>query len=548
MTMLIKSCLFFVCIISLTACSNFQANHSGELENLSTEEDSSAENEQMLELDPVLESTRLALQQSEASDKQQITEHTEKTTLQSAEAKTKPQFSSAWERLQSNYQMTGINHPRIETQKKRFLNDPLYFQTISKRAAPFLHFIIEEVEKRGMPSEIALLPAIESAFKPRAYSRQRASGLWQFVPATGRFFGLKQNRWYDGRRDIYSSTRAALTYLQQLNHYYDGDWLLALAAYNAGSGNVNKAIRKNRQKGKAVDYWSLKLPRETRLYVPKLIAINQIIQQPEKYDVRLYPIQNKPVVQVVDIGSQIDLSVVSRLSGLEESQIKFYNPGLKKWSTSPSGPHHLLLPIEKVNKFETELAVLDDKDRVKYRQHHIQRGDSLSVIARRYGVSVKDIQRSNNLKSHRIRAGKYLLIPNAGEAVIAYQPKEDKNPAAQSNTAVYTVKKGDSFWTIARRHKLSHKKLASINGLATGSTLSIGQKLYLPLNDSTKSFEDNQAINYIVKRGDSLYDISRRFNVSINQLRDWNDLKRSKYLQPGQELRVYISTMSEQTI
>ena len=505
-----------------------------------------------MENDPILKSTHEILQSAppitQVSINKQLDDYLEKNT-------NKNEYNDVWLRIPPLYQLSNIDNKRIKTQEDWFLKHKKNIEDISELAAPFLFFITEEIQKRNMPGEIALLPIIESSFKTNAYSHMKASGLWQFVPATGRYFGLKQNWWYDGRRDVYHSTLAALTYLQQLNKYYKGDWLLALAAYNAGAGNIDKAIKKNRKKGKPVDYWSLALPKETFKYIPKLLAVSRIIQNHQELGISLSPIENKPRLMLVDTQSQIELSVVSKMADISLNEMRSYNPAFKQWATDPDGPHHLLIPIDKVEHFEKQLALLDDKDRVQWYRHKIRSGESLSVIARKYKISVSVLKTANRLKNSRIRAGKYLMVPLADKGLVAYQPVVTTSQKISKNSQTYKVRKGDSFWKIARRFNMSHKQLASLNGLSSGDTLSIGQKLLISKNKPAKkaletSSRDsvelkNSEISYKVKSGDSLYTISKHFKVTINDLKRWNHVNLKKYLKPGQELKVIINASSQ---
>lgn len=509
-------------------------------------------------IDPILKSTHDILESTSVSQNninENIDEYLDKNAVQSKgqSAPIKPQYEDVWLRLPELYQLSDIDNKRIQQQQKWFLKHKNHIEDVSELASPFLYFIIEEVNRRNMPGEIALLPIIESGFKTHAYSRMKASGLWQFMPSTGRYFGLKQNWWYDGRRDVYHSTMAALTYLQQLNKYYKGDWLLALAAYNAGSGNVNKAIKKNLKKGKPIDYWSLPLPKETFKYIPKLLAVSKIIQDHKKYNISLHPIENSPRLMLVDTKSQIDLSVVAKMVGISLKEMQTYNPAFNQWATDPEGPHHLLIPIDKVERYKLKLASLEDKDRVQWHRHKIRSGESLSVIARKYNISVSVLKTSNHLKNNRIRAGKHLMVPSSGQN-IAYRPSEKSTTIAASKdlpigSLIYHVRKGDSFWTIARRFNMSHKKLASLNGLSSGDTLSIGQKLVISKSisvaRSNKSDSNKNIINYKVKSGDSLYTISKQFKVTVNDLKRWNRLSLKKYLKPGQELKVLIISSAQ---
>ncbi len=506
-----------------------------------------------MENDPILKSTHDILQSAPAitqvSVNKQLDHYLEKNTK-------KNEYSDVWLRIPQLYQLSNIDNKRIQIQENWFLKHKKNIEDISERATPFLFFITEEIQKRNMPGEIALLPIIESSFKTNAYSHMKAAGLWQFVPATGRYFGLKQNWWYDGRRDVYHSTLAALTYLQQLNKYYKGDWLLALAAYNAGAGTINKAIKKNRKKGKPVDYWSLDLPKETFKYIPKLLAVAKIIQNHQELGISLSPIENSPRLMLVDTQSQIELSVVSKMADISLNEMRSYNPAFKQWATDPDGPHHLLIPIDKVERFEKQLALLDDKDRVQWYRHKIRSGESLSVIAHKYKISVSVLKTANRLKNSRIRAGKYLMVPTGNKDLVTHQPVVATiSQDVLKNSQTYKVRKGDSFWKIARRFNMSHKKLASLNGLSSGDTLSIGQKLLIAKNKPAKkakniSSRDSVAlktseISYKVKSGDSLYTISRHFKVTINDLKRWNHVNLKKYLKPGQELKVIINASSQ---
>ncbi|MDX2507864.1 MAG: LysM peptidoglycan-binding domain-containing protein [Gammaproteobacteria bacterium] len=481
-----------------------------------------------------------------------------------------PEFDNVWERLPDMFKFSDTDNKRIQIQQEKFLKHKRQLKAISQRASPFLYLITEEVDKRNMPGEIALLPIIESEFKTKAYSGKKAAGLWQFVPATGRHFGLQQTWWYDGRKDVYKSTHAALTYLEQLNKYYKGDWMLTLAAYNAGSGTINKAVRKNRQKGRPIDYWSLDLTKETRNYVPKLMAMAKLIQHAKDYSINLTPIENSPQLKLLDIQSQIDLSVAAKMAGISLAEIQTYNPAFNQWATDPDGPHHLLMPIDKVNHFEKQLAMLDEDERVQRHRHKIRSGESLSVIARTYNISIKALKKANRLKSNGIRAGKYLMlpgssIPDINSTTIAFANIEPASSPAGviDKSKAYTVRKGDSFWKISRRFKIPHRKLAALNGLSANDTLSIGQVLLVGYNSSSNTkfrsdktvtvktpaskdlISKTREISYKVQQGDSLYVISKRFKVSISELKNWNALNNKKYLQPGQELKVHVTILSQ---
>ncbi len=485
--------------------------------------------------------------------------------IEKAPLETKQVFdenSNIWDRIPSLYQIPYSENSLSDSSKKRilieknwYLNHPKYLYRVSERAQPYLYLIVEQIKQRNLPAELALLPIVESAFQPHAYSPGRAAGLWQFIPGTGKYFGLKQNWWYDGRRDIYAATNAALDYLEQLNKQFDNDWLLALASYNAGAGTVKKAIRKNKRLHKGTSYWELPLPKETRSYIPKLLALAQIIKELKTNEIKLLAIKNQPFLELVDCESHIDLAVASELAGISIDDLYKYNSGFNQWATDPEGPHHLLLPISAVEKFKKNLAAIDKNKLIRWSKYKIKQGDSLSQIARHHGVTVRALKTSNRLKNSNIRAGKYLVIPLASKGKHYYNSEVNKQRdkiIAKINAKrrmSYKVKRGDSLWTISRKYRISYKKLAKANGISPLSTLSIGQKLVIwstPTYKMSKTVKrlpakhrKSNIIRYKVKKGDSLYTIAKRHKVSINQLVKWNNISKNKYLKLGQKLVIY---------
>ncbi|MCF6281284.1 MAG: LysM peptidoglycan-binding domain-containing protein [Candidatus Polarisedimenticolaceae bacterium] len=469
-----------------------------------------------------------------------------------------------WSRLRQGFRLHQPVRSRIDLEVKWYVNHPDYIARVQERATPLLHFILEEAERRNMPTEVVLLPVVESAFQPFAYSPGRAAGLWQFIPATGRHYGLEQNWWYDGRRDIIASTHAALDFLQHLARSFDGDWELALAAYNSGAGTVGRAIRKNRKQGKATDFWSLKLPRETQGYVPRLLAIAKIIDNPAIYGITLKSIPDQPQIGTVDIGGQLDLALAAEMAEMPIKEIYSFNPAFNRWATAPNGPHHLTLPLEKIPTFQAALAKLDPSKRLRWKRYKIKSGDSLGVIARKHNTTLALLKQVNKIRGNRIRAGKHLLIPVSSKgrrhyAFSSTQRKQKiKNTVRKGTRLTHTVEHGDSLWDIARAHKVSYRKLAKWNGMAPGDTLHLGQELVIwsksnktqPTlqipNFNPTPFNRQNSISYRVRKGDSLARIAQRFNVRVADLRRWNRLP-SKYLQPGQKIKLYVD-ITQQTL
>jgi membrane-bound lytic murein transglycosylase D len=292
------------------------------------------------------------------------------------------------------------------------------------------------------------------------------------MPATGRLFGLKQNDWYDGRNDIYKSTQAATTYLKQLSNLYNKDWFLALAAYNAGKGNIAKAIRKNKKKNLATDYWSLPLTKETTNYVPRLLAIAKIFANNKKYNIPLRPIPNKPYFNVVNIETQIDLGIAAKLAQTPLDVFYTLNPAYKRWCTDPDGPYHLLIHADKADIFKDQLAQTEKKDRIKWIRHKIKNGENLGLLAKKYKTTVSAIRQSNRLANNKIRAGKTLRIPYT-------LVKTTAAAATNANRHLYIVKRGDTFWDIARKFDVRSKDIAYWNKLSLKKALQPGQRLII---------------------------------------------------------------------
>jgi membrane-bound lytic murein transglycosylase D len=383
-----------------------------------------------------------------------------------------------WERIRRELTWQSIHNAQVGKARDRFLGQPDYLPVVSGRANYYLYYIVEEVERRDMPMEIALLPLVESTLNPFAYSSARAAGLWQIMPATGRHLGLEQGWWYDGRRDLRDSTRVALDYLEALHQQFDQDWLLALAAYNSGKGRVARARKTNAAQGLETDYWSLKLPRETRNYVPRLIALAQIISYPDAFELEFPVVPNAPSFEVAGTGGQLEMARAAQLADVELSTLRALNPGQLRWATSPNMPPELLLPIGTRERFEQAVAQLTPDDRVQWQHYRIERGDSLIRIARKFDTEVGLLREVNNVRGSMIRAVDTLMIPKG------------------------------SAWSAS---------------LAMAST------------------EQARPRGYRVRQGDSLYRIAGKFNVSINEIIAWNSLDPSKYLQPGQSLTLYVS-------
>jgi len=459
-----------------------------------------------------------------------------------------------WQRMRSQLTFDIPQNNRLITQRNWYTKHASYLTRVAKRAEPFLYYIVEELEENNVPIELALLPIVESAFDPFAYSHGRASGMWQFIPGTGTRFNMKQNWWYDGRRDVIASTAGAIKYMKYLHKYFDGDWLLALAAYNSGEGRVRRAVRKNKSLGKNTDFWSLDLPKETRAYVPKLLALADIVKRPEHFGLKLYEIANEEVIVQVDIKSQLDLAKAASLADLPLPELQRLNPGFNRWSTDPDGPHRLLLPKHKVAHFKQGLAKLTKDERLAWQRYKIKNGDNLSNIAKSFHTSIELIRQVNGINGNQIRAGKHLLIPVAAKSLDSYILSQDQRIATKQAKpqkgfkVTHKVVSGDNLWDIGQRFKVSGSKIAKWNGFAPRDPLKLGQKLVIwqraniSLKASHRSVEQAimRNITYKVRSGDSFARIADKFNVRIRDIERWNSLSRNKYLQPGQRLKLSV--------
>ncbi len=466
-----------------------------------------------------------------------------------------------WERIRNGFDLPDVEHKRVQQELNWFKRHPEYMQRVAERATPYLHYIIETVEAAGIPTEIALLPIVESAFQPFAYSHGRAAGIWQFIPATGKRYGLKQNWWYDGRRDVYASTKAAIKLLKNLHRNFKGDWMHALAAYNTGDARVKREIRHNKRRGKSTNFFALRLPKETRAYVPKLLALKKIINTPEEYGITLKEIPDTPFFENVKLDSQIDLALAAEMADMPLDDLYRLNSGYNRWATSPNGPYDLLLPISHVEQFKTKLAELPAEKRIRWVRHRVRKGETLGTIAQKFHTSISTIKRVNRLRGKMIRVGRGLTIPVASRSLREYRlsagqrKSKLQNIPRQGRKVSHIVQQGDTFWDLARYHRVGVRQLAKWNSMAPRDRLQAGQRLIIwsRRGSSVTSSLDIEGISapprrnitkrigYRVRTGDSLARISSKFKVSISQLKRWNrSVRTKKYLQPGQWLTLIV--------
>ena len=464
---------------------------------------------------------------------------------------TPEQYPDVFDRIRAGFKLDDIDSPRIDQQLAFYANNPAYLERVFGRAGLYLHHIVQEIESRGMPLELALLPVVESAFEPYAQSWVRANGLWQFMPGTGERFGLKQDWWYDGRRDVIASTRAALDYLQYMHDEFFDDWLLAIAAYNCGEFRVQREVNANRAKGLPVDFFSLKLPAETSAYVPKLMAMRRLVANPEDYGIAFSPIPNEPYFAKVDTGGQLDLSLAAELAGITVDEVYELNPGFHRWATDPAGPHILLLPRDTADAFRRNLELLSPDERVRVSLHKVRSGESVASIAKKYKTQPIVVRDMNNLGSDALVVGSEIRVPTAvvnlpAKVMLAAARVDGKGGRSGRRPAVHVVRSGDSLWRIAKRHRMDVNTLARLNGMGTNDTLRAGQKLVLNTRGGSGSggrsvsTGGSRPVSYQVRSGDTLSRIAKVFGVTVSDLVNWNGISKHSTLRVGQKLTVNV--------
>jgi len=390
---------------------------------------------------------------------------------------TEDQPDDLWERIRLDLSWQDMHSPQVDSARKQFLRQRNYLPDISNRADYYLYYIVEEVKRRDMPMEIALIPFVESSLNPFAAGPGGAAGLWQIMPATGTHLGLERNSAYDGRKDLQDSTTVALDYLESLYEEFDEDWLLALAAYNSGAGTVARARERNDAKGLDTDFWSLNLPGHTRAYIPKVIALAQILADPERFDVYIPSVENAPAFEVVDTEKPLEMSQAAEMAGVDVDTLRTLNPGQLGKSIAPNQSGELLLPVGTRNRFEYNIARLSPEELVQSRTYRIKAGDNLGAIASKFDTEVGLLQEVNDIHGSDIHVGDTLTIPGDGDV-----------DSSQPSVA---------------------------NGAERAPQV------------------------YLVRNGDTLSLIARKFNVSVSDIRAWNALKGDGYIHPGQKLTVY---------
>ena len=445
-----------------------------------------------------------------------------------------------WDVLRGEFTLSHeVTRPEVQEQIRWLVAHPSYLHKVSRQSEPYIYHILAEIRKRKLPGELALLPMIESAYDPFAYSGAGAAGLWQLMPLTGSDLGLKQDWWFDGRRSIGPSTDAALNYLVYLNKFFSGNWILAIAAYDSGEGTIARAIKAVNRPGQAVYFWNLPIPRETKIYIPRLFALAEIINNPVRYRVSLPNIPYLPYFEEVNIGSQIDLNHAAKLAGISYKELIKLNPGYNRWTTAPYKPFRLLIPAEKVERFNLNLANFPEEKRVSWTKHQVKQGDSLNNIATRYHTTVNLIKQLNQLTTNRIKPNQSILIPSSkNTAVVAKTDNTTSSPATHQLTTssnrriIHIVQNNDTFEKIQKTYGVSARAIQSWNKLSNTKSLHKGQQLVIWR-------KVKQHIPYIIKQGDSLSVIAKQHQTKVNSILDLNPgLSKNTPLRLGQKILV----------
>ncbi len=389
-----------------------------------------------------------------------------------------PAADDLWARIRKGYALPDIDGPLVEKWEQWYAERPDYVARMVERSRRYLYYIVVQVEARRMPSEVALLPMVESAYNPNALSTSRASGIWQFIPSTASLYGMKRNWWFDSRRDVIAATDGALSYLEKLHGDFD-DWQLALAAYNWGEGNVAKAIATNQRKGKPTDYLSLKMPDETRNYLPKLQAVKNIIADPEKYGVALADIPDAPYFAVVKTNRKMDVERAAELAEMSVDEFQYLNPHHNRPVIAGADEYTILLPIDKAELFAAKLD-LTDQPLVSWQAYRTRNGETLPQVAAKFGLSVETLRAVNGMGARaRVPAGYTLLVPAAHPTpeTAATLTQAVFTTVPQGRTFYYRVNRGDTLARIATRYDVTVSDLRRWNGLGADAAVVAGQRL-----------------------------------------------------------------------
>ena len=439
-------------------------------------------------------------------------------------------YESIWERIAVN--STIQNQPLDEETLKylnSYLSNPEQLNKLLVKGEYFIFFVLEQLEKYDLPPELALLPYIESNYDPFSISASGAMGLWQFMPATARIYGLEDTWWYEQRHDPLISTKAAVRYLAYLHNRFGKDLTYTLSAYNGGPTLLEKQIKLNRRMNKDVGYKSLKLPRQTKSYVPKFKAIAELIINSKKYDIQLPKFPNRSVLGQITLDGQIEIFAFSEFSNLKPEFIYKLNAGYTKWASPPGKTTTFNIPIEFVEPLNNKKDGFTQANQINWVTHKVSKGDSLWKIADQYDTEVSGLKKVNYLQSNLLNLNQQLLIPlsnSKNQTFIPYQ--------------AHIISEGDTLWGLGIKYGISPTEIAKNNGLKINAGLRIGKQLNIGNKNIYRTINSKKrTILYSVKQGDSLYRIADIFNIQIKDIIELNSISENE-IKPGQVLKIII--------
>ena len=410
-----------------------------------------------------------------------------------------------------------------------YLKNPDQLDLLFEKGRYFIYFVLEELERYSLPSELALLPYIESSYDPFSISSSGAMGIWQFMPATARIYGLKDTWWYEQRHDPLISSRAAVRYLAYLHNRFNKDITYTLAAYNGGPTLLEKRIKLNRQSGKPTDYKNLKLPKQTLEYVPKFMAIKELVVNAEKYGINLPSFPNKPVLGSIELEGQVEILAFSEFANLKPEFVYKLNAGYTKWASPPGKKTTFNIPIELEKELNLKKDQFIQNNQINWVTHKVLSGDSLWKIARQYDTEVNILKKVNYLKSNILSLYQELLIPLSNDQNQAFIPYQ-----------AHIISEGDTLWELGMKYKVAPAEIAKNNGLRLNTPLTIGKELNIGNKNIYRTINSKKrTILYSVKQGDSLYRIADIFNIEISDIKKINELEKNE-IAPGQVLKIII--------
>ena len=433
---------------------------------------------------------------------------------------------NVFDEIKKNFRLPSLAQKRVNRQVRVFTRNPEYLKRMFNRSKKYLHFIHTEVQARNLPSELALLPFVESAYNPHATSRAKAAGLWQFIPATGRRYDLEQTWWSDERRTVIESTRAALDYLEYLHKLKNKDWFLALASYNWGERSVRRAMQKNKKARKKTNYSSLRMPRETRNYVPKLLAMREIINHPSKYGIQIPMIPNVPYFQSLLINKSLDVNIISKLAEIENDEFLALNANVLRPVVNNKYTKQILLPYEKYDVFKSNFKQFQKTQRtfVGWAPLKLRKTSTLVDIAEKYDNNAITLAKANGIRSVKAKLlrGSSIIVAtnykNHNAAIKIENFKKAKLKFLYPDHIFYKVKRGDTLSHIAKRYRISVRKLKRLNNLR-GNLIRVGQRLRVRNSDY-----DNTTNTHRVRKGESLYKIAKQYQTTVGELKRLNKL------------------------